>query len=105
MFDAVCSTDCLLTFWIARKDISPDLAARFRNAIQAAAVWANQKRNDRASGAILAKYAPIPKPLIPKMARTRFGERLRPVLAQPWIDAYAEFGFLPSSFRAIDLVK
>ena len=24
---------------------------------------------------------------------------------QPWIDAYAELGFIPASFRAIDLVK
>ena len=39
------------------------------------------------------------------MTRTRFAERLRPVQAQPWIDAYAEFGVIPQSFRAIDLVK
>jgi hypothetical protein len=40
-----------------------------------------------------------------KMTRTRFAPRLRPALAQPWIDAYAEFGVIPASFRAIDLVK
>jgi hypothetical protein len=40
-----------------------------------------------------------------KMTRTRFAERLRPASAQPWIDAYAEFGVIPTSFRAIDLVK
>ena len=46
--------DCLLTAWMAhRKDVSADLAARFRNAVQAAAVWANQKRNQAASGRIL----------------------------------------------------
>ncbi len=28
-----------------------------------------------------------------------------PGSAQPWIDAYAELGFIPASFRAIDLVK
>ena len=104
-FNAVCSSDCLLTFWLARKDMSPDLAARFRNAIQAAAIWANKKRNDRASAAILAKYVPIPKSALAKMNRTRFAERLRPAMAQPWIDAYAEFGVIPESFRAIDLVK
>ena len=54
--DAVCAR-CLLTMWLARKDIDANLAARFRNAMQAAAVWANQKRNDRASGEILARYA------------------------------------------------
>jgi len=26
-------------------------------------------------------------------------------LAQPWIDAFAEFGVIPATFRAIDLVK
>ena len=105
IFDAVCPQDCLLTIWMSRKDTDPNLAARFRNAIQAAAVWANQKRNDRASGAILAKYVPIDETVIATMTRTRFAERLRPALAQPWIDAFAEFGVIPATFRAIDLVK
>jgi hypothetical protein len=39
------------------------------------------------------------------MARTSFATRLRPALAQPWIDACAEFGVIPKSFAAIDLVK
>jgi ABC-type nitrate/sulfonate/bicarbonate transport system substrate-binding protein len=101
----VCSHNCLLTVWLARKDVDPNLAARFRNAIQAAAVWANQKRNDTASGIILARYAPIDKAVIARMTRSRFSTRLRPALAQPWIDAFAEFGVIPRSFRAIDLVK
>jgi len=103
--DAVCSEDCLLTIWMSRRDVDGELAARFRNAIQAAGVWANQKQNDRASGAILAKYAPIDAAVIEKMTRTRFSERLRPALAQPWIDVFAEFGVIPASFSAIDLVK
>lgn len=103
--NAVCSADCLITAWMARKDVNRDLAARFRNAIQAAAVWANRKTNDGASGAILARYVPIEKSAIPKMSRTRFSERLRPALAQPWIDVYAEFGAIPRSFPAIELVK
>jgi hypothetical protein len=68
-------------------------------------VWANQKRNDAASAAILAKYVPIDKAALAKMSRTRFAQRLRPAMAQPWIDAYAEFGVIPASFRALDLVK
>ena len=84
---------------------APELAARFRNAIQAAAKWANRSRNDAASAAILAQYTPIDKAVMAKMTRTRFAERLRPASAQPWIDAYAEFGVIPTSFRAIDLVK
>jgi NitT/TauT family transport system substrate-binding protein len=102
---AVCREDCLITVWLARKDMDPVLAARFRNAIQAAAVWANREQNDAASGAILARYAPIDKAVIARMTRTRFSTRLRPALAQPWIDVYAEFGVIPASFRAIDLVK
>ena len=40
-----------------------------------------------------------------KMKRTTFGTRLRPVLAQPWLDVFAEFGVIPPGFKAIDLVK
>jgi NitT/TauT family transport system substrate-binding protein len=102
---AVCSRDCLLTISMARRDVDPNLVARFRNAIQAAAVWANNKKNNRASGAILARYAPIDKAVIRKMTRTSFATRLRPALAQPWIDVFAEFGVIPASFSANDLVK
>ncbi len=105
IFHAVCLQDCLVTIWMARKDMDPILAARFRNAIGAAAVWANKTKNDAASAAILAKYVPIDKAVLAKMTRTRFSERLRPALAQAWIDVYAEFGVIPASFRAIDLVK
>jgi len=103
--DAVCAQDCLLTIWMAHRDVDADLVARFRNAIQTAARWANKKRNDRASGAILARYAPIDAAVIRRMTRTRFATRLRPALAQPWIDVFAEFGVIPRSFSAIDLVR
>lgn len=102
---AVCRRPCLSTMWMARKDVNPAVAARFRNAIQAASVWANRRRNARASGAILARYVPIDAAVIRKMTRVRFATRLRPAMAQPWIDAFAEFGAIPESFRAIDLVK
>jgi NitT/TauT family transport system substrate-binding protein len=103
ILDAVCRQDCLLTVFMARRDIDPNLAARFRNAVQAAAVWANRKENASASGKILARYAPIDSTVIGKMTRTSFSQRLRTGLAQPWIDAFAEFGVIPTSFRAIDL--
>jgi NitT/TauT family transport system substrate-binding protein len=105
ILDAVCREDCLLTVFMARKDIDPNLAARFRNAVQAAAVWANRRTNAPASGRILAQYAPIDAAVIGKMTRTSFSQRLRTGLAQPWVDAFAEFGVIPTSFRAIDLVK
>jgi NitT/TauT family transport system substrate-binding protein len=105
ILDSVCREDCLLTVFMARRDIDPNLAARFRNAVQAAAVWANRRANQPASGRILAQYAPIDAAVIAKMTRTSFSQRLRTGLAQPWVDAFAEFGVIPDSFRAIDLVK
>jgi len=105
IFDAVCAQYCLATVWMARRDVDPDLAARFRNAIQAAAVWANQEENERASGAILAKYSELEPALIAEVTRTRFATRLLPESAQPWIDVYAEFGVIPSPFPATDLTK
>ena len=104
-FNAVCTSNCLSTVFIARKGVDPQLAARFRNAIQAAGVWADLKRNRAASGAILEKYTPIDAAVVGKMTRISYAQRLRPALAQPWIDAFAEFGVIPASFPAIDLVK
>jgi NitT/TauT family transport system substrate-binding protein len=104
-FAAVCSKNCLLTFWVARSDVDQNVAARFRNAIQAAAVWANQKKNDEASGKILAKYVLIDAAVLKKMTRTTFATRLRPALAQPWLDAFAKRGSIPAGFKASELVK
>jgi len=103
--DAVCAQECLLTVWLTRRDMDAGTAARFRNAIQAAAVWANKPKHGGASAAILAKYSGLDLSLIAKIRRTRFATRLRPAQAQPWIDAYAEFGAIPASFRALDLVR
>jgi NitT/TauT family transport system substrate-binding protein len=105
IFQSVCATDCLLTGWVARRDVDPTLAARFRNAIQEAAVWANKKENKPAGAAILARYTPIDPAVLKRMTRTSFATRLRPGLAQPWIDVYAEFGLIPQTFSALDLVK
>ena len=63
------------------------------------------EENDVARGAILARQASIGAASVKGMTRTSFSTRLRPALAQPWIDAFAEFGVIPESFAAIDLVK
>jgi ABC-type nitrate/sulfonate/bicarbonate transport system substrate-binding protein len=102
---AVCPGNCLITVWLARTGADPNVVARFRNAIQRAAVWANERRNDPASRAVLAKYEFADRTVLAKITRTRFARRLRVVAARPWVDAYIEFGFLPPSFRPIDLVK
>ena len=75
--------------------MDPVVAARFRNGIGDAARWANDTRHDAASGRILAKYASLDPKLIAKMKRTRFADRFRTSVAQPWIDAFAEFGVDP----------
>ena len=61
-FNAVCSKVCVITFWIARADVDANVVARFRNAMQNAAVWANQDKNDAASAKILARYVRPPTP-------------------------------------------
>jgi NitT/TauT family transport system substrate-binding protein len=105
VFNAVCAADCLITIWMARKDVDANLVARFRNAIQAAAAWANQQGNRRASAAILSKYTELKPALIQKTRRSTFATRLRLRLAQPWIDVFAEFGVIAKRFPAGDLVK
>ena len=104
-FDAVCSENCLLTMWMAHRNVDAELAARFRNAVQAAAVWGNQKRNQVASGRILARYAPVDAKVLAKIARIAYATRLRPRSGQPWIDLFAEYKLIPESFSAVDLVK
>ncbi len=104
-FDAVCSQNCLLTMWMAHRNVDPELAARFRNAVQAAAVWANVKKNQVASGRILARYAPVDAKVLAKITRIGYATRLRPRSGQPWIDLFAEYKLIPESFSAVDLVK
>ena len=105
VFKVVCPKICLLAGWMARNDQSPTLTAKFRNAIQAASIWADQEKNHRASDAILSKYTPIEPAVMRKVTRSYYAQRLVPGLAQPWIDAYAELGVIPESFQAIELVK
>jgi ABC-type nitrate/sulfonate/bicarbonate transport system substrate-binding protein len=85
--------------------VDRNLAARFRNAIQEAALWANRKENAAASGAILARHANIAPRLLRAMARSRYATRLRLRRIEPWIDAYKEFGLIPEAFTVGDLVK
>jgi NitT/TauT family transport system substrate-binding protein len=103
--DSVCSQRCLLTMFIARKDVDADLAARFRNAVQAASFWANQKRNREAAVPILARYVGLKPALIRRISRTEFATRMRVRDAQQWIDVYAELGLIPKPFPAADLLN
>lgn len=104
-FDATCSKDCLLTAWMTRTNTDPNLAARFRNAVQAAAVWANKKASHPESARILAKYTGLDAKLIDKTTRFSYATRLRLPMAQPLLDLYAEFDLIPDGMSAKELVK
>ena len=103
--DAVCSKPCPVGYWLTRDSVDQNLVARFRNAVQNAAAWANQDKNDPISGRILAKYAPIDSETVAKMRRATFGTRLRVSLAKPWLDVLKKRGLIPASFMPGDLVK
>ena len=68
-------------------------------------MWANEKRNQVASGRILARYAPVDAKVLAKITRIGYATRLRPRSGQPWIDLFAEYKLIPESFSAVDLVK
>lgn len=105
IFASVCTKDCLGTIWIARSDVDRTLAARFRSAIQEAAIWANRKSSRTAIDAILGRRTELPPNVIRSMKHSQFATRLRLVQAQPWIDVYKEFGLIPQTFTAPDLLK
>jgi NitT/TauT family transport system substrate-binding protein len=105
IFASVCAKACLWTIWFARSDVDRTLAARFRNAIQEAAVWANRKESRAAIDAILARRTELPPRVIRSMTHSTFATRLRLARTQPWIDVYKEFGLIPQTFTASDLVK
>jgi NitT/TauT family transport system substrate-binding protein len=105
IFASVCAEPCLWTVWFARSDVDRTLAARFRNAIQEAAVWANRKENVAAIDAILARKTKLPPNVIRRMTHSTFATRLRAKRAQAWIDVYKEFELIPQTFSASDLLR
>jgi NitT/TauT family transport system substrate-binding protein len=106
IYSSVCKRTCLYTGWMVRTDFDPAIAARFRRAIEAAAVWADKKSNRAASGRILVKYTPIDHNILKKMNRVYFATGLNALRSgQPWIDLDAEFGLIPASFPIGDLTK
>ncbi len=105
VFTSVCPQICLVSGWMARKDADATVTAKFRNAIQAASVWADQEKNRPAADVILSKYTSIDAGVMRRMTRAYYAQRLVPRLAQPWVDAYAALGIIPASFPAIQLVK
>ena len=106
IYSTVCQKMCLYTGWMARTDLDPSIVARFRRAIETAAVWADKKSNRAESGRILVKYTPIDRNVVAKMNRVYFAKRLTALKSgQPWIDLDAEFGLIPASFPISQLTQ
>lgn len=104
-FDATCTRVCLLTVFMARTNVDPSLAARFRLAVQEAAVWANNPRNRVARTRILERYLKIEAALIQRMAWFTYATRLRVARAQQVLDVYKDYDLIPDSFAPADLVR
>ena len=84
----------LRTVWFTRASWAaahPDLVARFAAAIRQTALWANDKRNQAKSAAILVQHTKIDPALIASVTRAKYGESLSPTLLQPEIDLNAKY--------------
>lgn len=81
----------------------PELVARFASVMRETATWANDRRNQAKSAAILVQYTKIDPAVVATMTRVRYGESLSASLLQPEIDANARYGgFAP--FPASELL-
>jgi NitT/TauT family transport system substrate-binding protein len=97
----------LISAWLAQRDWierNPVTARKFVTAMRTAANWANQPQNMPASGAILGKYTKIAPDTIAKMQRAQFATRLDPAMLQPVIDVSAQFGVIPKTFPATEVI-
>lgn len=93
--DDALGKEYLRTVWFASSAWArqhPDLVARFAGAMRETAQWANDKRNQRKSAAILVKYTKIEPGVVATMTRVRYGESLDPALLQPEITTNAKYG-------------
>jgi len=97
----------LISAWLATRDWidgNPATAKKFIVAMRTAANWANQPRNQAASGAILGKYTKIAPETIAKMQRAQFASRLEPAMLQPVIDVSAYYGAISTAFPAGEII-
>lgn len=81
----------------------PDVVARFAAVMSQTAKWANDKRNQRKSAAILVQHTKIDPAVVAAMVRVRYGESLDPILLQPEINANAKYNHF-TSFAADELL-
>jgi NitT/TauT family transport system substrate-binding protein len=84
----------LRTVWFAGSSWAkahPDLVARFAAVIRQTALWANDKRNQGKSAAILVQHTKIDPSVVASMTRARYGQSLDPSFLQPEIDSNAKY--------------
>ena len=96
----------LRTVWFARTSWAaahPDLVARFVAAIRQTAQWANDKRNQAKSGALLVQHTKLDPALVASMTRARYGLSLDPALLQPEIELNAKYDHF-TAFPSSDLI-
>ena len=97
----------LISAWLANRDWiarNTATAKRFDTAMRTAANWGNQSQNLAASGAILGKYTKIAPETIAKMQRAQFATQLEPAMLQPVIDVSAQYGVIPKTFPASEVI-
>jgi NitT/TauT family transport system substrate-binding protein len=84
----------LRTVWFARSawaTAHPDIVARFAAVMRQTAIWANDKRNQAKSAAILVAHTKIDPSVVASMTRARYGESLDPSLLEAEIDLNAKY--------------
>lgn len=96
----------LRTVWFSRTSWAkahPDVVARFAAVMSQTATWANDKRNQGKSAAILVQHTKIDPSVVASMVRVRYGESLDATLLQPEINANAKYNHF-TSFAADELI-
>jgi NitT/TauT family transport system substrate-binding protein len=80
---------------------NPDVAHRFSDAMQQAAVWAN--RNHDKTAELVSAATKIDISIVREMRRATFLEHVNLGVVQPVIDVGAQYGALSARFPAADL--
>jgi len=97
--DDTLGKEYLRTVWFVRTSWAaehPDLVARFATVMRQTAVWANDKRNQAKTAAILVKHTKIDPSVVASMTRARYGENLDPALLEPEIELNAKYDHFTS---------
>jgi NitT/TauT family transport system substrate-binding protein len=92
--DDAIGKEYLRTVWFARTSWAtehPDLVARFAAVMRQTALWANDKRNQAKSAAILVAHTKIDPSVVASMTRARYGESLDPSLLEAEINLNAKY--------------